>query len=405
MISYTDELGWIDAQAGEMRALVTEWANVNSYSHNLSGLDTLASSVKRVFAGLGGVVEEQSLPPERVVNAIGEVDEIPLGKLMLIRKRSEAPLRVLLGIHMDTVYPPDHPFQHVKHRNGTLIGPGVTDAKGGLVIMLKALEALERSPAAANIGWDVFINPDEEIGSPGSAPRLAELAEGHAVGLVFEPALPHGRLVSERKGTGRFSVVIHGRAAHAGRAPGEGRHAINELVRFIASINGLQDDRDGILVNTGRVEGGGAVNVVPDLAVGHFAVRVSSAADQAMVEDSLAGLVRDLNARDGFAAELHGTFLKPPKILDRATLHLLESLRACGDRLGQSVTWEPSSGASDGNTLAAAGLPTADSLGPCGGAIHSADEFMEIKSLTERAKLVALFLIRLAAGEVEAPTG
>ena len=132
-------------------------------------------------------------------------------------------------------------------------------------------------------------------------------------------------------------------------------------------------------------------------------VRVSTAMDQQIVENALEGLVHNFNGKEGISAKLHGAFLKPPKILDQATQLLLDTLRRCGDSLGQSVAWKATAGASDGNILAAASLPTLDSLGPCGGLIHSPDEFLDIKSLTDRAKLAALFLMRLAAGELETP--
>src|SRR3989304_2280040 len=124
----------------------------------------------------------------------------PLGNALSIRKRSTAPLRIFLGAHMDTVYPADHPFQKaVRVDQNTLRGPGVADSKGGLVVMLKALEALERSPYAQSVGWEVLINPDEELGSPGSAPLLAQAAKNTHLGLVFEPPLPDGALVGARK--------------------------------------------------------------------------------------------------------------------------------------------------------------------------------------------------------------
>ena len=99
---------------------------------------------------------------------------LPLGQAIAITKRPTAPVRVLLNIHLDTVYPPDSPFQSALEEAGILRGPGVADAKGGLAVMLTALEALERSPDAERIGWRVLLNPDEEIGSPGSASLLAE---------------------------------------------------------------------------------------------------------------------------------------------------------------------------------------------------------------------------------------
>src|SRR6185503_1790319 len=140
----------------------------------------------------------------------------------------------------------------------------------------------------------------EEIGSPGSGPVLAELAREHALGLLFEPALPDGMLVAGRKGSGTFSAAFAGRSAHAGRDPKLGRNAIHAMADFIVALNTVADVSSGISVNVGRVEGGGAVNVVPDNAVCHFNLRVSTSDEQEEVQRRLHQLVEQFNKRDGF---------------------------------------------------------------------------------------------------------
>ena len=117
------------------------------------------------------------------------------------------------------------------------------------------------------MGWEVLINPDEEIGSPGSAPLLIQAAKRNHLGLVFEPSLPDGNLVGARKGSGNFTVIARGKAAHAGRNPQLGRNAIDALARFIVGLASLDDSGGAITTNVGYIQGGGPVNVVPDLAV------------------------------------------------------------------------------------------------------------------------------------------
>ena len=155
-------------------------------------------------------------------------------------------------------------------------GPGVTDAKGGLLVMLKALEAFERSPWANELGWEALINPDEEIGSPGSKLLLEKAARTNDIGLVFEPSLSDGNLVGSRRGSGNFVVMVKGRAAHAGREPHIGRNAINALAEFVVQLNSLPPGALGLTLNVGYIEGGGPVNVVPDRAICKFNVRVSN---------------------------------------------------------------------------------------------------------------------------------
>jgi glutamate carboxypeptidase len=360
--------------------------------------------VVRSFEGLGGDVRWIELPPQQTVDSSGQAVSRPLGRAVHITRRRDAPLRVLLAIHVDTVYGPDDPFQQTTRVDGnTLRGPGVTDAKGGLAVMLVALEALERSAFADKIGWDVFINPDEEIGSPGSAPFLTALASEHALGLLFEPALPDGSLVGARKGSGTFSAVFGGRAAHSGRDPQAGRNAVHAMAEFVVALNAVSAGSPGITVNVGRVEGGGPVNVVPDRAACYFNVRVASADEQQKVERHLERLRDDYNARDGLRLTLSGKFTSPPKPLDGPTRRLLEQLASCGCELGLDIGWSDTGGVCDGNRLAAAGLPNVDSLGPRGGGLHSPQEFLLLDSLTERAKLAALLLMKLASGEFPWP--
>ena len=228
MTDYLPHLQWIDRQERRMIDLLTRWANVNSGSHNLPGLNEMLALLEEEFSVLGGETERVELAPQQLDDSSGTAVQVPLGRALLIRKRPTAPVRLLLCCHMDSVYPVDHPFQKaVRVADNILKGPGVTDAKGGLMVMLVALQAFERSPWAEKVGWEVLINPDEEIGSPGSAPLLIQAAKRNNLGLVFEPSLPDGNLVGARKGSGNFTAIARGKAAHAGRNPQLGRNAID----------------------------------------------------------------------------------------------------------------------------------------------------------------------------------
>lgn len=332
---------------------------------------------------------------------------MPLGQAISMTKRPDAPLQVLLVIHMDTVYGPDHPFAATTLLDDNrLQGPGVADAKGGLVVMLTALEAFEQFPQANNLGWQVIINPDEELGSPGSAALLAETAQHHHVGLVFEPTLPDGTLIAARKGSGNFSIAIHGRSAHAGRDIDAGRNAIHAMAKLIDQLTALPQQREGLTVSAAYIEGGtaaGPANIVPDLAVCRLNMRVANHADQAFAETELQRLVNEVNSQDGYSAQLHGCFQAPPKPLDEPLQQLLDAVAACGRELDIPIRWRDSGGVCDGNKLAAAGLVNVDTLGPRGGDIHSENEYLLLDSLTERAKLTALLLMKLAAGDITPP--
>ncbi|HZK82925.1 MAG TPA: hydrolase [Humisphaera sp.] len=390
---------WIDAQASRMGALVREWADVNTSTYNVAGLATFAGLMKEAWAPLGGETVEIELPDEQTVDSLGRIVRSPLGKALSIRKRPQAPLRIFLCIHMDTVYPIDSSFQRCDPlADNTLRGPGVTDAKGGLAIMLVVAEAIERSALAEKIGWEALINPDEEIGSPGSSPLFELAAKRNHVGLLFEPAYGAGDLVSARSGSASFTAVIHGRSAHAGRDPKSGRNAIHAMASIIVALGRLGSDN--ITVNVGKVEGGGPVNVVPDLAICRFNVRVRTPDEQRSVTNAIEQIIAEAGTHDGIRVELHGGFHRPPKPLDDRTKRLLDGALACGKELGLTLGHCRSGGVSDGNQLAAAGLPNLDSLGPRGGRIHSSDEFLLLDSLTERAKLTTLLMLKLASGEI-----
>ena len=245
------------------------------------------------------------------------------------------------------------------------------------------------------------INPDEEIGSPGSAPLLLQAARRNHLGLVFEPSFPDGDLVGARKGSGNFTAFVRGRAAHAGREPQLGRNAIDALARFIVGLTSPADSGGAITTNVGYVQGGGPLNVVPDLALCRFNVRVNTRDDQRLFEEGLNRLEDEINRMDGISIEVRGGFARPPKPLDAGTIKLLQHVAECGRDLGLSLNWRPTGGACDGNNLAAAGLTTIDSLGVTGGNIHSPEEYVLLDSLAERAKLTALLLMKLAAGEIK----
>jgi glutamate carboxypeptidase len=398
---YTPFLDAIDAAAPGHVAMLRRWAEINSGSYNLPGLVAMLAELKSTFAPLGGEMREVELPPATSIDSRGEVASMPLGRALLIRKRPDAPLRVLLVIHYDTVFAPASLFQQTSTPDpDTLRGPGVVDAKGGIIVMLAALRALETSPWAATIGWEVILNPDEEIGSVGSAALLKEAASRNHLGLVFEPAFADGSIVGARKGSGNYTLVVRGRAAHAGRDFENGRNAIVALAKLVAE---LSKPLPGCVINCGQIEGGGAAtNIVPDLAIARFNVRASDATGQLNVAAEFDRAARE-RQRDGISVAVHGGFTSPPKPLNERSAKLLEHVVATARELGMTLNVVTSGGTCDGNKLAAGGLPVVDSLGPVGGELHSDREYVRLSSIPQRAKLVALLLMKLASSKIAPP--
>ncbi len=399
MRHFSEYLDYIDSRSSIIPELLIDWANMNSFSYNTSGLHKMLNVLENAFRPFNHQIEKIELGFHQPLYSAENSEKLCLGRALRIRKRLTAKPQVFLGCHMDTVFPPNHPFQECTHLDDNRMqGPGVTDAKGGLLVMLEALEAFERSPWADELGWEVLINPDEEIGSPGSKLLLEEAARTNDIGLIFEPSLSDGSLVGPRRGSGNFMVTVKGRAAHAGREPDIGRNAINALAEFVVELNSLPAGAVGLTLNVGYIEGGGPVNVVPDMAMCRFNVRVSNSEDQQLFEDHLELVKARINQIDGISIESRGEFSRPPKPLDNRTRKLLDHFASVGRELGLSLESRFSGGACDGNNLAAWGLPTVDSLGATGNGIHSSKEYVLIHSIVERAKLTALFMMKLADG-------
>ncbi|CAA9505710.1 MAG: Acetylornithine deacetylase/Succinyl-diaminopimelate desuccinylase and related deacylases [uncultured Sphingomonadaceae bacterium] len=386
------------AAAAPMLGWTEAWAAVNSGSGNLAGLGEIAAMLADAFSALPGEVELLPPAPAERVDARGEVHAQEHGRNLRLRVRRQAPLQLLLTGHMDTVYGADHPFQATRWLGrGILNGPGVADMKGGLAIMLGALLAVEGSAARDRIGYEVVINSDEEVGSPGSAQLLAAAARGKAAALTYEPAaLPDGTLAGARPGSGNFSLAVEGRSAHAGRDPGNGRNALLAAADLALRLERAR--APGLSVNPARIDGGGPNNVVPDRAVLRVNLRPRSAEDQARAQAALDAAAAAVSAEREVRITTHGGFARPPRPLDARAEALFALVERASADLGRPLAHRATGGVCDGNNIAAAGVPVVDTMGARGGSIHSADEYLIADSLPERAALSAVTMLRLAEG-------
>lgn len=389
-------VGRIDAAA--MLAQVEAWCPLNTGTGNLDGLAAQWNLLADAFSALPGAIRKVDAAPVTAMAADGREVETANGAHFVLSVRPDAQRRYLLTGHMDTVFPPAHAFQTLRWLDAeTLNGPGVADMKGGIAVILAALTAFEQSPAAAGVGYDVLINSDEETGSLSSAPLIAQLAQGKAAALTYEPsALPDGTLAGERPGSGNYSAVIKGRSAHAGRNPQDGRNAIIAAADMALKLKGLE--RPGLSINPARIDGGSANNVVPDHAILRFNVRPRLPGVAVEFTESLRELVQSLEALHEVGIHLHGGVSRPPKPMTQEAEALFGLVRECGELLGQSIRWQASGGVCDGNNIAACGVPVVDTMGVRGGAIHSDQEYLIVPSLAERAALSALVLHRLSGG-------
>jgi len=297
------------------------------------------------------------------------------------------------------VFPIDHPFQSLTwlEPGKVLGGPGVADMKGGIAVMLAALKAVEASPAASVLGYEVVINSDEEVGSLGSAALIAQAAQGKRAALTYEPsALPDGTLAGARPGSGNFAFTVHGKSAHAGRNPEEGRNALiaaaDLALRLKAAVG------PGLKINPAKIDGGSPNNVVPDLAVLRVNLRPETLDDQARAQQLIDATVAAVAAEHDLRISVHGHFARPPKPMTPEIEALFNLVKRAGSDLGQTIGWKSTGGVCDGNNIAACGVPVIDTMGVRGGSIHSMEEYLIVDSLAERAALSALTILRLAEG-------
>ena len=315
------------------------------------------------------------------LESLGADVELLDGDHLRAELRGEGAPLLLVG-HTDTVWPvgtlAEMPFRVDGDR---AYGPGVYDMKAGLVVLLQALR--DRGRRALR----VFLTADEEMGSRTGRPLLEQATEGVSSALVLEPPTPEGHLKTARKGLGRFRFTITGRPAHAGTHLGEGVSAVDELARLILKLHALSGR--GVTVNVGVVTGGTAENVVAETAEAHVDVRVPTWGERERLERELEALGPEL---EGTSIELAGGWTRPPLEPTEASTALFERAREQARALGLELQESSSGGGSDGNLVAALGIPVLDGLGAEGGGAHARDEHVRLPSIPVRARLLSLLL-------------
>jgi glutamate carboxypeptidase len=302
---------------------------------------------------------------------------------------SGRPVQLLVG-HCDTVWPEgtlqDMPFEV---DDNVVRGPGTFDMKAGLVQMLFALSALRDAPVSPAVAPVVFINSDEEQGSPTSRRHIRRLARCAHRAFVLEPALGlDGKIKTARKGGGRFTVQIQGTSAHAGLDPESGSSAILELSHVVQALHNLNDPEAGISVNVGTIDGGTRPNVVAGAGSAEVDVRVATHEQARDIEQK----IRELKSTTaGTSLRIEGEFGRLPMEPTPASRRLWEQAREAGRLLDLDLEEARSGGVSDGNVTSQY-TPTLDGLGAVGDGAHARHEFCYVDKMVERSALLALLL-------------
>jgi len=292
---------------------------------------------------------------------------------------------ILVLSHLDTVHPLGF-IERLPFRidGDSAFGPGIYDMKGGAFLAHHALRELCLTRDRSPLGITHVFTSEEEIGSPTS--RALIEAEGRRAKyvLVTEPARDGGRVVTGRKGVGRFEVFIRGVPAHAGSRPEDGRSAIRELANVIQALEGMNDPRRGVTVNVGVVRGGTRPNVTPEEAYAEVDLRVCDASD---AEEFVGKILGITSSTEGVTVKVAGGLNRPPYEKSNSVAALYEHARSLAGELGFDLPDTHTGGGSDGN-FTAANTATLDGLGVDGKGAHTHYEQLYISSLAPRARLL-----------------
>ena len=331
----------------------------------------------------------------KCVNAIDRVNVPGTGQHLAIRafqNRAGAGQILLVG-HTDTVHARGSLAQRPWRREGgKIFGPGVFDMKANCALAIEVLRALEELQQTPEFGVTLALTCDEEVGSMSGWPflqQLAKTAPTHGV-LVIEPPAPGGRVKTGRKGTGIYAIKVAGKAAHAGLEPEKGASAILELARQTERLHALNLSGSGITLNVGVVRGGTRSNVVAAEAEGEIDVRFSTEAESLEIERILSN-VKPIDERT--EVFISGGINRPPMERTAAVVQLFEKARAIAAQLGFELDEAQVGGASDGNFLAAMGIPVLDGLGISGDGAHAVHEHIEADDIARRGALLGGLLM------------
>jgi glutamate carboxypeptidase len=303
--------------------------------------------------------------------------------------------RLLIICHVDTVFPAGEAGRRPYTEKGDkAFGPGVSDEKGGVAQAVTALGLLKQLGVNDYGRITLLAETSEETGSPGTHALIDKLSREADVELNMEPGDEPDAITVWRKGSTTFTITVHGRAAHAGVDPQDGRNAAVELIHQLGAVETLPHEGDGMTANLTTLKAGDRVNVIPDLATASVNVRVREAGQMAGVQATLDARAKTPAVLDTKVV-VTSTPAFPPLPTNPRTQALAEQARALYAGLGRPLQLAGNGGASESALAHSAGAAALDGLGPVGGGFHSAREYLELGTVTPRLYLLTELLIAL----------
>ncbi len=367
-------LEYLEGHRGDILADIEKVVRIETPSNFKEGLDAVEDVIQEWLRSLGKVTRHSS----------------STGDVIHLRAEGKQKERIVLLAHLDTVYPAGSWKELWSIKDERAYGPGTYDMKAGAVQAvwaLKAIQSLNEKPAYT---IDLLMTPDEEKGSEVGRPFIEDLARGARAVLVLEAPFMNGDLKIARKGVGDYRITVHGKAAHQGLEPENGRNAIVSAAHLIQEIVKLQDLNKGTTLGPNVIHGGTASNVVADLATIEVDLRTWDEAEANRVDQSL----RSLQPLEGTRYEISGGLNRPPMEPSEGSYQLLEKAKKLAAEIGFKLEATRVGGGSDGN-LTSRLAPTLDGFGAMGANAHQKDlEYIHIPSLPPRTALLAGMLLK-----------
>jgi glutamate carboxypeptidase len=375
----SDLLQYFKERRQEMVDLLTTVVQFETFTTAKPYVDKMGAFMEEEFRALGA-------------SSVTRIPQTEVGDLLLAKWNENAPGKpIMFLIHIDTVWPIGTLAERPPtiDDQGRLFGPGAIDMKGGITVVLSALRGLKNRGEIPDRPICVLMTSDEEVGSIYSKSTIVEAAQQAGLVLVMEPATIDEALKTQRKGVATYKIDIEGLPSHAGNAPEKGINAIMEFAQQAQRINGFNDLKRGTSVSVTMVSGGSATNVIPAHVTAHVDTRAITVSAFNEIRDRMLNLEPLMPGAKLSVEQING---HQPMERNETMIRSYQQCKAIGERQGLSIYEDSSGGGSDGNTVAALGIPVLDGLGPQGDGLHALHEHVVLDSLPRRSTLIAALL-------------
>lgn len=396
----------VDDEYGRAVELLRKAVNINSGTMNLAGVRQTGDLFAAEFAALDFEVEW--------------IDGAPFGRAgHLVATRERQGPKILLIGHLDTVFDIESPFQEYEQVDEySARGPGTTDMKGGNVVIVQALRALDAAGVLDEVSVKVVLTGDEELqGSPREL-RVEALVRAAiwadlAIGFEDGDSDPATAVIS-RRGTSGWKLEVGGKPNHSSQIfqDGYGYGAIFEAARILTAFQEALSDEPNLSFNPGMIAGGtevvrddaasrasayGKSNVIAETAFVRGDLRTISVEQRENVKSIMRAIVEEHLPTTSATIEFSDGY--PPMAPSEGNQRLLQMLDAVSQefRLGAIAAVNPrNAGAADISYAAEYVDMAIDGVGLMGSGGHTVDETADLRTMTQQAKRIAILMYRLA---------